>query len=88
MYKDWITGVFLDIKNNTTPHCPECNSSNIDYKYVGNKNTKIGSLVIWCNNCLKGVNLSRIIMPENGDFIDINDNNMLDDIPDFEMIHG
>jgi len=45
-------------------------------------------MLIWCNNCLKGVSISRVSVPDNEKFIDINKQGdiELNDIPNFSMI--
>lgn len=44
--------------------CLQCNEKCIDYMYIGDKKTRIGYLQVWCNNCLNGIYISRVAVPE------------------------
>lgn len=49
--------------------CPNCSECGIDYIYVGDVDTRIVFLQIWCNKCLKGIYVSRVVAPENAKFV-------------------
>lgn len=44
--------------------CPECGQESIEYVYVGNSTTHMGYLPIWCKNCNKGIQISRVEIPK------------------------
>lgn len=71
MNKSWQK-VILQILNNPQQvnkiKCPNCSKCGIDYIYVGEKESRIGYLQVWCNECLKGSYVSRVKAPENVKF--------------------
>lgn len=86
--KNWMNIVPQIINNlNHTNDiiCPNCGKEKIDYMYVGDKNTRIGYLEIWCGNCLKGIHISRVIAPPNAKFLSLEDD-IGNTIPDYEKI--
>ncbi|QUH28786.1 hypothetical protein [Vallitalea guaymasensis] len=68
--------------------CPNCNSHEVDYQYIGDSKTGIGYLLFWCNKCLKGIHISRVIIPPKAKFIsfDISDEELLRKVPNFEQV--
>lgn len=65
--------------------CPICKSKKtIDYLYVGDETTRVGYLMIWCGNCLKGTYVSRVIAPPNAKFITFNDE-IKDIVPKYDF---
>ena len=44
--------------------CPNYKSETIDYCLIGNLEERIGFCLIWYSECLKGINISRIRIPE------------------------
>ena len=70
------------------PICPECGEKAIEYLYVGDKNTGIGYLPIWCNKCKQGIQLSRVGIPEGAKKISINDTDSIrKNIPNFNQVY-
>lgn len=63
--------------------CPICNKQTIEHLYAGNDQTRIGFLRVWCVNCMKGIHISRVRIPENEIIIDFN---KADNIPFFKEI--
>ena len=55
----WIKNIENIAINNTPGVCPYCNSLNTDYSFKEIENG-YGYAVIWCNECKKAVNVSRI----------------------------
>ena len=49
--------------------CPDCGKHEIDYIYVGDKETRVGFLQIWCNQCFKGIYISRVVAPVQAKFV-------------------
>ena len=68
--------------------CPSCNSKTLRFQYVGDENSRMGYLDIWCDSCLKGIHLSRVKIPENIKFISFKSNEeILKKIPNFKLVH-
>lgn len=63
MFQKWLE-VAKDFKSITEEECPYCNEKSLDYLYIGDEETKIGYLQAWCNNCLNGINISRVQIPD------------------------
>lgn len=63
----WMS-IATDI-NNTLPNvtvlaCPSCHRLGVDFQFVGDFQTKIGYMAIWCPFCLHGIHISRVRIPE------------------------
>lgn len=43
--------------------CPRCGQNSVDMQYVGDPDTRIGYLDVWCSSCLHGIHLSRVKVP-------------------------
>lgn len=91
MFKDWLNlGILLKDNAFSTEnlHCPECSKKNISYLYVGDNETNIGYLQIWCNSCNKGIHMSRVMIPEGAKRIEFGDRDSLVKlVPNYEHIH-
>lgn len=89
MKKEWIkiiSQITDNIDNNNCMKCPVCGEG-IDYLYVGDGNTRIGFLQVWCNKCLKGVYVSRVVAPPNARFVTF-DTDLKDVVPKYEFLEG
>ncbi|MGG5343274.1 hypothetical protein [Enterococcus sp. AZ192] len=68
MFKEWIK-LAASIQDNTDKinelKCPTCGHCEIDYIYVGDLSDRIGYEQVWCNHCLRGIHVSRVMIPEN-----------------------
>ncbi len=62
MYNKWVRLV-IDIDEKNELICPECRVNNVEYQYVGDKESRVGYLVIWCNACNNGIRISRVKAP-------------------------
>ena len=49
--------------------CPSCGENGVDYLYIGDEKTRIGYMQVWCNKCLKGIYISRAMVPINAKFV-------------------
>lgn len=49
--------------------CPNCGEHEMEYLYIGDEKTRIGYFQLWCNNCLKGISISRVKAPVNAKFV-------------------
>lgn len=68
--------------------CPSCGEVSIDSQYVGDLTTKIGYLDIWCANCLRGIHISRVGIPDNVNAIayDCASEEIAKRIPNFKQV--
>jgi hypothetical protein len=64
--------------------CPNCKKDSMNFKLIGNKDTRIGYGLIWCKDCLIGINISRIEVPKGVDMISFDE---ASDIQDFRLIY-
>ncbi len=63
VFSQWIS-IAIEI-NQLLPNvpvlsCPNCHRQPIDFQFVGDVQTRIGYMAIWCPFCLHGVHLSRV----------------------------
>lgn len=65
--------------------CPNCDKHGIDYMYIGDEETRIGYFNVWCNECLKGIHISRALAPTKAKFITFDDN-LRGTIPNFQLV--
>lgn len=49
--------------------CPSCSGHNIDYEFIGDSEKRIGFFLMWCNDCLEGIHISRIEIPKRAQVI-------------------
>ncbi|MBI4852013.1 MAG: hypothetical protein HY819_09475 [Acidobacteria bacterium] len=68
--------------------CPSCDKATIDFQYVGNPESKIGYLDVWCKGCLQGIHISRVKIPDNISFLpfDTPEEVFLKRIPNFKEV--
>lgn len=65
--------------------CPNCEKKGIDYLYIGDKETKIGYLQIWCNECKKGIYISRVKIPKNVRVVTFEESKKMK-LPSYELL--
>jgi hypothetical protein len=51
------------------PECPRCNARRLDFQYVGDLESRLGYLDVWCCNCKRGTHISRVEVPEGVDML-------------------
>lgn len=51
-------------------YCPNCHQQQVDFQFVGDLQTRIGYMAIWCPFCLYGIHLSRVRIPDEIQAID------------------
>jgi len=73
-------------QSNSLFPCPECQKETIDFQYVGDFETRIGYLDIWCNSCTNGIHISRARAPEYADLITFEDEKVKRRIPAFKQV--
>ena len=90
MFNDWLELLKKISKNNYLAEnfiCPECGQKSVKYVYGGDPTTHIGYLPIWCKNCNKGIQISRVEIPEGVSMIEFGDLKSIKKIiPNFRQI--
>ncbi|NDI35097.1 hypothetical protein [Chengkuizengella sediminis] len=87
-FSTWLK-LSADISSSTWTNfqCPECQKETVDFQYVGDTETRIGYLEIWCDSCLKGIHISRVRVPESANLLSFEDKNLIGNrIPAFKQV--
>jgi hypothetical protein len=66
-FQEWIsitTNIYKNLPNVPVLICPNCHKLGIDFQFIGNLQTRIGYMAIWCAFCLHGIHLSRVHIPD------------------------
>lgn len=67
--------------------CPNCSSNNIEYEFIGDSQRREGYFLIWCNECIEGLHISRVNIPENANVIPFNaPSELISHIPNFKRV--
>ncbi|MBE8999343.1 hypothetical protein IQ274_14210 [Nostoc sp. LEGE 12447] len=76
------------LPNSTALACPNCYQLGVDFQYVGDLQTKIGYMVIWCPFCLQGIHISRVSIPDQAQALSFNlsPEKILKRIPNFTLV--
>ena len=76
--------------NNSLPNlpvlaCRSCYRLGVDFQYVGDLQTRIGYMVIWCPFCLQGIHISRVSIPDQAQALafNVSAEQILNRIPNF-----
>ena len=64
-----ISEILKDFNKINQIKCPSCGKRGMDYIYIGDGDTRIGYLQVWCNKCLRGIHVSRAAAPPNAKFV-------------------
>ena len=90
MFHDWLYMlVKLENIDDSTRNaiCPECGERSIKFVYVGDRKSSIGYLPVWCESCNKGIQISRVGIPQGVRMIDFEDSeNIAKEIPNFILV--
>lgn len=90
MFIDWLNLLKELSKNKYSTQdfiCPECGQKSVECLYVGNPVTRIGYLPIWCKNCNKGIQISRVEIPKGANMIEFGDyEGIKKNIPNFKQV--
>jgi hypothetical protein len=87
MYRDWLKIISkFDGKEELT--CPDCRAMSINYQFVGDCKTMIGHLYLWCNSCLHGIHISRVIIPNGVEVLpfDVSEKILSKKVPKYKLI--
>ncbi len=62
-HERWLR-TYLQIRDkDPNVKCPICGKSDIGFQHVGNIETRIGTIFIWCWSCMNGTTLGRVSIP-------------------------
>jgi len=59
-----INEIYRTLPNVPVLYCPNCHQQQVDFQFVGDSQTRIGYMAIWCPICLHGVHFSRVRIPD------------------------
>ncbi|MFN6463357.1 MAG: hypothetical protein RMZ41_016305 [Nostoc sp. DedVER02] len=65
-FSQWLsiaTEINHSLPNVPVLNCPNCHQQEVDFQFVGDLQTRIGYMAIWCPFCLHGIHLSRVLIP-------------------------
>jgi hypothetical protein len=88
LFKDWIN-LSKHITHSSQVisklTCPNCQQLGINFQYVGDLETRIGYLAIWCSYCLHGIHISRVAIPKEAEALPfgVSNEELLRKIPNF-----
>lgn len=91
MFKNWLE-IYKSISSSgqkkDSLSCPNCQQKKIDFQFVGDPNTRIGYVSIWCILCYKGIHLSRVKAPSNVNLFsfDVSTDELAKRIPNFVQL--
>lgn len=88
MKEDWIKlipQIVGDLDNIVQVKCPCCEKQGIEYVYIGDEETRVGYLQIWCSECLKGIYVSRVVAPDKARFVTFEDD-LECIVPNYELV--
>lgn len=56
--------IYKNLPNLAALPCPTCHQLGIKFQFVGDLETRIGYMAIWCSFCLHGIHIARVNIPE------------------------
>ena len=71
-----------DAKQINKLNCPNCGKQELDYLYIGEEDSRISHLQVWCTECKKGAYVSRVQAPPESKFISYDEDS---ELPIFEI---
>lgn len=87
MFHDWLRMSAKLVTNDDSTRsaiCPECGERSIKFVYVGDRKSSVGYLPVWCESCNKGIQISRVGIPQGVRMIDGKDlESIKKEIPNF-----
>jgi hypothetical protein len=68
--------------------CPNCGHDALRLVFTGNTARLVGWAAFWCDNCLQGITISRVQIPEGAVIRDIDQapEHRRPELPDFEVV--
>lgn len=91
LFSQWIsiaTQINHSLPNVPVLYCPNCHEQKVDFQFVGDLQTRIGYMAIWCPICLHGLYLSRVRIPDEieANYFDISIEQISKRIPNFTHV--
>lgn len=88
MYQDWLKIIPKFNGSQEALSCPNCKAIAISYQFVGDSESMIGHLYLWCNSCLNGIHVSRIKIPSGVEILpfDVSEETLIKKIPKYKLI--
>ncbi|NMO95004.1 hypothetical protein [Paenibacillus lemnae] len=65
-FKKWLQlaeTVITKVPDSPTLICPKCSGHRVKYEFIGDRQKNAGYFLIWCNDCLEGIHISRVDIP-------------------------
>lgn len=92
-YESWFKiskMILFERLDKTEIDCPCCDQKGIDFQCFGRESTMMGFMLVWCDECRKGINMSRLTVPEGVPMLsmDISDEEYAKRIPKFELVES
>ena len=56
---EWVKTYLKKQAGEADVMCPCCGETNVAFVFIGNRETKMGYAIVWCEKCLKGAHISR-----------------------------
>ncbi|WP_157230831.1 hypothetical protein [Brevibacillus sp. BC25] len=67
--------------------CPNCSGHNIKHEFIGDNQKREGYFLIWCDDCLEGLHISRIDIPKQAKVIPFGaPSELTSHIPNFKKV--
>lgn len=66
--------------------CPECGCDRLRGRYVVDRKSRIGFVILWCEACLHGIQVSRAGAPEGVPAWQLGDPASMVGVPDFRRV--
>jgi hypothetical protein len=91
-YPDWtdaLDAVLKGLPDRRDVPCPECGVRALRIVFVGNPGTQVGYCSLWCDNCRYGIRPSRVLIPDEAEFLpfDTNPEVVASAIADFREVY-
>ena len=77
MNQKWEKILYLIIDNAeqiNQLNCPNCGKQRLDYLYIGEDDSRVSHLQVWCTECKRGTYVSRVQAPPGSKFISYDEN--------------
>ena len=82
---EWMA--LLPVLTGDPPLCPACpccgREATLRTRYVVDRGTRVGYLLMWCDACLRGISISRVQAPEGAEARWFDDSDALAGVPEF-----
>jgi hypothetical protein len=62
-YMDWVHASIAKQRGESAT-CPACGLGSVQWLPIGDRETRMGWILLWCDACLKGAHISRAKIPD------------------------